>query len=176
MISTTAELKSFPVFGARGQIGEVLASSRFLDNRPEKTIRLLDGREFQVPSSALQIQDDGSFYLTSSESLGEARDVSVPRDTNAPQIPAAPTLAPAISTPVPPAPPKDPLFEMGYDVETVRVDRVLDGPVSQRQEGDVLILPVIEEVWVIEKKLLLREEIRITPRKKQVDQVRTIEK
>ena len=65
---------------------------------------------------------------------------------------------------------------MGYDVETVRVDRMLDGPVSQRQEGDVLILPVIEEVWVIEKKLLLREEIRITPRKKQVDHIRTIEK
>jgi hypothetical protein len=173
MISTTAELKSFPVFGPHGQIGEVLASSRFLDNRPEKTIRLLDGREFQAPSSALQIQDDGSFYFTSSESLDEARDVSVPNDKQGPPTADAPAIAPASPKP---APPQDLLFEMGYDVETVRVDRMLDGPVSQRQEGDVLILPVIEEVWVIEKKLLLREEIRITPRKKQVDHIRTIEK
>ncbi len=51
--------------------------------------------------------------------------------------------------------------------ETVRVERV---PINQivteapaaRQEGDTLIVPVLEEVLVTEKRLLLKEEVRIT--------------
>ena len=31
-----------------------------------------------------------------------------------------------------------------------------------RQEGDTLIVPVLEEVLVVEKRLLLKEEVRIT--------------
>ena len=34
----------------------------------------------------------------------------------------------------------------------------------QRTEGDVLIIPVIEEVLVVEKRLVLKEELRISRR------------
>ena len=47
-------------------------------------------------------------------------------------------------------------------VERVPVNRVVDGPVAPRQEGDTLILPVLEEVVVVERKLVLKEEVRIT--------------
>ena len=47
-------------------------------------------------------------------------------------------------------------------VERVPVNRVVEGPVAPRQEGDTLILPVLEEVVVVERRLMLKEEVRIT--------------
>ena len=57
------------------------------------------------------------------------------------------------------------LESVGADVERVAVDRYLEEgePVPRaRQEGDTWILPVLEEVVVVEKRLLLKEELRIT--------------
>ena len=39
--------------------------------------------------------------------------------------------------------------------------------VEMRQEGDVLVIPVLEEVIVLQKRLMLKEEIRITKRSQQ---------
>jgi uncharacterized protein (TIGR02271 family) len=49
-------------------------------------------------------------------------------------------------------------------VERVPVDRWVDGPVPVRQEGDTTIVPVLEEVVVVEKRLKLIEEVRLTKR------------
>jgi uncharacterized protein (TIGR02271 family) len=46
-------------------------------------------------------------------------------------------------------------------IERVPVDRVVDSAPDIRQEGDTLIVPVVEEIMVIEKRLLLKEEIHI---------------
>lgn len=58
-------------------------------------------------------------------------------------------------------------------VESVAVERVpLNRFVSERnqprEEGDVLIIPVYETVTVVETRLLLREEIRVTRRRVEV--------
>jgi stress response protein YsnF len=45
---------------------------------------------------------------------------------------------------------------------------VLDGDVKIRQEGDTLIVPLAEEVLVVEKRVFVREEVRITRRREQV--------
>jgi stress response protein YsnF len=37
-----------------------------------------------------------------------------------------------------------------------------------RQEGDTWILPVLEEILVVEKRLMLREEVRVTPTRRDV--------
>ena len=58
-----------------------------------------------------------------------------------------------------------PLTATEVEVERVAVDRIVDEPVSQRREGDTLIVPVFEEVLVVEKKLRLKEEIHITTRR-----------
>lgn len=47
-------------------------------------------------------------------------------------------------------------------VERVAVDRVLDGPVGMRHEGDVMVIPVVRERLVTVKQLVLVEELRIT--------------
>ncbi|MDB4933124.1 MAG: hypothetical protein JWP87_96 [Labilithrix sp.] len=53
------------------------------------------------------------------------------------------------------------------DVEVVRepIGRVVTSVPQIRVEGDTTIVPVVEETVVVEKRLLLREEIRITKRR-----------
>jgi uncharacterized protein (TIGR02271 family) len=47
------------------------------------------------------------------------------------------------------------------EVTRVPVDRVVDAAPEIRTEGDVTIVPVLEEVMVTTKRLLLKEELRI---------------
>ena len=58
----------------------------------------------------------------------------------------------------------EPLTKDELSVERVPVDRYVDEPVSVRYEGDTMVVPVLEEVLVVEKRLLLKEEVRITRR------------
>jgi uncharacterized protein (TIGR02271 family) len=52
------------------------------------------------------------------------------------------------------------------DVQTIELDQPVVGPVPQiRTEGDVIIVPVLEEILVVEKRLVLKREIRITKRR-----------
>ena len=53
-------------------------------------------------------------------------------------------------------------------VERVPVGRAVDGPVAVREEGDTIIIPLVEEVLVVEKRLMLREELRVTRRANEV--------
>lgn len=55
--------------------------------------------------------------------------------------------------------------EEDVEVERVQVDREVDGPVAIRYEGDTIIIPLLEEVVVVEKRLRLREEVRIRRRR-----------
>lgn len=50
-------------------------------------------------------------------------------------------------------------------VERVPVDRMVDGPLPVRTDGDVTVVPVVEEVVVVQKRFVLREEIRLTRRR-----------
>jgi stress response protein YsnF len=50
------------------------------------------------------------------------------------------------------------------DVHRVPVGRFVDAPEPVREEGGVTIVPLYEEVLVVEKRLLLREELHLTKR------------
>ena len=50
------------------------------------------------------------------------------------------------------------------EVTRVPIDRMVDTAPEVRTEGDVTILPVVEEVLVVEKRLLLKEELHIRRR------------
>jgi uncharacterized protein (TIGR02271 family) len=47
------------------------------------------------------------------------------------------------------------------EIERVAINRVIDEPVSIRHEGNTTIIPLLEEVLVVEKRLMLREEVHI---------------
>jgi uncharacterized protein (TIGR02271 family) len=50
------------------------------------------------------------------------------------------------------------------EVERVAVGRVVETVPETRQEGDVMIIPVVEEEVVLVKRLVLREEIHVRNR------------
>ena len=50
------------------------------------------------------------------------------------------------------------------EVTRVPIDRVVETAPEIRTEGDVTILPVVEEVLVVEKRLVLKEELHIRRR------------
>jgi uncharacterized protein (TIGR02271 family) len=58
------------------------------------------------------------------------------------------------------------LTEYGVEVERVAVNEVVDAahPPKPRREGETLIYPVLEEVVVLERRLMLKEEVRVTQR------------
>lgn len=58
-----------------------------------------------------------------------------------------------------------PTMREDVDVERVTVGRVVEAAPEVREEGDTLIIPVLEEMLVVEKRLVLKEEIRITRRR-----------
>ena len=55
-----------------------------------------------------------------------------------------------------------PLMREEIEVERREVGQFVDAAAAPHQDGDTLVIPVYEEVLVLEKKLLLKEEVRIT--------------
>ena len=56
---------------------------------------------------------------------------------------------------------------LGEDVvvERVPINRPVEGaPPEPREENGMLVIPVLEEIAVVEKRLVLREEVRVTCR------------
>jgi uncharacterized protein (TIGR02271 family) len=56
------------------------------------------------------------------------------------------------------------LADERVDVTRVPVGREIDAAPSVRTEGEVTIVPVVEEVLVVEKRLVLKEELHIRRR------------
>jgi uncharacterized protein (TIGR02271 family) len=64
----------------------------------------------------------------------------------------------------------EPLFHDELEIEHIPVDLPVAGSdvPSMRYEGDTLVVPVLEEVLVLQKQLRLKEEVRITRHKREV--------
>jgi uncharacterized protein (TIGR02271 family) len=61
----------------------------------------------------------------------------------------------------------EPSWHDEVTVTRVPVQRVVDGPIPVRHEDDTMIVSIMEEVLVVEKRLLLKEELHI--RKQRVE-------
>jgi uncharacterized protein (TIGR02271 family) len=64
----------------------------------------------------------------------------------------------------------EPLLREEVAIERVPVNRVVEGPIPVRYEGDTMIVSVLEEVLVVKTRLLLTEELRITRRRTETHQ------
>jgi len=116
-----------------------------------------------VSDTALTGRPDGSYYVPLS--LEEIRGPQPEAPPRAPILTptAAPTPEPEIRTStreveqiVDVA-----VVEERVEVERVPVDRAVDGPVAVRYDGDTIIVPVTEEVLIVQKQLRLVEEVHI---------------
>ena len=59
----------------------------------------------------------------------------------------------------------EPLFADEITLERVTINRFIEEPTPARIEGDTTVIPLFEERLVVQKRLVLREEVRITRRR-----------
>lgn len=62
------------------------------------------------------------------------------------------------------------IYRQAVSVEHVPINREIDEVPAPWEEGDVLVIPVVEEILVVEKRLILREEVRVR-RRREVDHI-----
>lgn len=62
----------------------------------------------------------------------------------------------------------EPAMQETINVERVSLNHYIDAPPPIRYEGDTMIVPLVEEVVVTEKRLMLKEELHITRRREVV--------
>ena len=56
-----------------------------------------------------------------------------------------------------------PVINEEVQIERIPINKIVEkAPEAVRYEGDTMIIPVLKEIAVIEKKILLVEEIRVT--------------
>jgi len=61
-----------------------------------------------------------------------------------------------------------PIFAEEVEIERITLNRPLEESVASRYEGETLIIPLVEEVLVVQKRLILREEIHIRKLRKEL--------
>lgn len=67
-----------------------------------------------------------------------------------------------------------PLVSEEIEVKRVPINRPVDSPVAVRTEGDTLIISLLEEVFVVQKQLLLKEEVHITTKRSERHQLEQV--
>jgi uncharacterized protein (TIGR02271 family) len=147
--------------------------------RAEVLISFESGQQVLVPLELLVRQEDGSYRLTITLAAWERpRGVGV----DAPEPPLVlPVMEETLTVDTRPvetgrvrirkvvhereALVDPPLFREEVSIERVPVNLVVEGPVPVRYEEDTMIVSVLEEVLVVETRLLLKEEVHITTRR-----------
>jgi uncharacterized protein (TIGR02271 family) len=156
-------------------------------------VRLEDGRELLTPPDALRRQPDGSYRLQlhgpdlaqltdqlasagggSASGGGDVAGVVVPvlgeelkvgkRTVETGRVRVSKHVREEEQVV------ETPLIRESVDVERVAVNQMVEGPQAVRQEGDTTVIPVVEEVLVVEKRLMLKEEVRVTKRRAEVQE------
>lgn len=68
----------------------------------------------------------------------------------------------------------EPLMRERVEVTRVPIGQWVDAPVLPWREGDTMIIPLLEEVVVVEKRLRVVEEVRITTRRTEFHDPKTV--
>jgi uncharacterized protein (TIGR02271 family) len=159
--------------GVRGTI--VSASPSSSSNAAQVFVQLESGHKVVVAVDAFVPQPDGSYYLPLR--LGDLEHIdSGPRSNH-----DEPLVIPVIVEEIDvqkrvvetgkvritkvvherEALVDEPSWHDEVTVTRVPVQRVVDGPIPVRYEDDTMIVSIMEEVLVVEKRLLLKEELHI---------------
>jgi len=150
--------------GARGEVRGFVER----DGTTLAVVELPRGRRLMVPATLLHLEDDGGYTVPGrwaqfANESAERVSVPVVKEEVAVGVRRVPrermrvrrrvvTEHREVHTPV---------WAERVQVEHVPRDVFVDRAPSPRREGDTLILPVVEEVPVVQTRLLLKEEVRI---------------
>lgn len=158
-----ADIREIVVTDKTGVAGRVLGE---LEPGDEALVVVeFSNDRYQVPRSALIAQGDDAFLLPLSvEELALARqvipviheEIDIGKRVVNEQVRIHTTVRER------PEEVNVELTDVEVEIERVPVGRVLEGKAETRTEGDVTIIPVVEERAVVTKQLFLKEELRVT--------------
>lgn len=168
------------VTGPSGLRGTIDTATWPLDgSRAQVLVQIEGGAPVFVPIEALARQQDGSYQLILDRAELERRQHTGREPSDQPLV--LPVLREALNVDTRPMETgrvrlrkivreqeelvDPPLWREEVVVERVSVNRVVEGTTPVRSEGDTLIIPLFEEVLVVEKRLLLKEEVHVTRRR-----------
>jgi uncharacterized protein (TIGR02271 family) len=176
------------VTGANGLRGRIDTTTWPLDgSQPEVVVQLDDGRQVLVPLEALDRQEDGRYALHLDPAELEARQGTGSHVSGRGLV--VPVMAEALEIDKRRVETgrvrirkavherqeviDQPLLSEEVSIERVPIHRFVDEAIPIRYEGDTMIISLLEEVPVVEKRLMLTEELRIT--KRQVEAHRPVQ-
>lgn len=152
------------------------------------TVQFENGNKVLVPTDTLILQEDGSFYLPLSldelnrqnriSAEGQQQDgvivvplVAEQLDVQKRQIESGGVRVRKIVREHEETV-DEPLLREEVNVERVPINQMVgsDANLGVRYEGETMIVPILEEVLVVEKRLLVKEELRITKQKNTASQ------
>jgi len=170
MLSTTKET---PVSGKAGPLGVITQTG---DASGQAHLRLLDGREVLVPASYLTERADGTYFLplTTEQLASTKQEIADYAETIVPviaedlvvekqQVPSGGVRIRKVVQEHDETVGMS-LYKEHTDIRRVLIDHDVDGPQPIRRDGDTVVVPVVEEVLVVEKRFRLKEELHITKR------------
>jgi uncharacterized protein (TIGR02271 family) len=162
-----------------GQPGTVVQRISTAEAVPQLVIDFADGSRLVVPEDVLVAQPDGTYHLRLNETvLGNQGAIVSAADE--------PLVIPVVAEELTVEKRQvirgtvrvhtrvesreevvdEPLLREEVIVERVPVNALVEGeaPTPHEEEG-VFVIPILEEVLVVEKRLLLKEEVRVTRRR-----------
>jgi uncharacterized protein (TIGR02271 family) len=136
------------------------------------------GQQILVPTAALIRQPDGSYYVPLNlAELAASGNAGHPGSNNALVLPVIAEELAVEKRVVETGKVRitkvvhereavvdEPLLREEVEVERVPIERVVDGPIPVRYENDTVIVSILEEVLVVQKRLMLKEELHIRKR------------
>jgi uncharacterized protein (TIGR02271 family) len=142
----------------------------------EVFVQLDNGQRVLIPTDMLVLQDDGSYYLPLSltelqrqSKAGQGNEALVvpvmveELDVQKRQVEAGGVRITKVvherEEMV-----DEPLLKEELEVKRVPINRPVDGPIPVRYVGNTMIVSLLEEVLVVEKRLMLKEELHINTR------------
>jgi uncharacterized protein (TIGR02271 family) len=173
------------VTGTNGIRGSIETSAWPRDgSQPEVLVQLNDGRQVLVPLEALSRQDDGSYTLRLDPAEHEARQDPGRNARGRPLV--VPVIVEALEIEKRHVETgrvrinkvvhereeliDEPLLHEEVSIERVPIHRFVDEAIPIRYEGDTMAISLLEEVPVVEKRLMVKEELRITTRRSEAHQ------
>ncbi len=172
--------------GLRGTIAVDKSTKRTKTKSEQRLLTLDSGKEILIPFDTLIAQDDGSYYLPLSLTEIEGTDRRVERREEV-VVPIVAEQLEITKNEVITGRVRinkivreheetvdEPLLREQVTVERVPINRMVDEPIPVRHEGDTMIIPILEEVLVVQKRLMLKEELHITTRRTTANDPQTI--
>jgi len=168
------------VIGPGGLGGTIDVSAWPLDGSRHEVLVQLDGvSSVLVPIEALVRQDDGSYLITLDAAVLERLQHAADGMNGQPLV--LPLIQEQLDIRTRPVETgrvrvrkivheyeeivDPPLLRDDVVIEHLPINRIVEGPIPVRTEGDTTIIPLLEEVLVVEKRLLLKEELRLSTRR-----------